>query len=97
MEIEYKEEEIKEIHNKVKIKKTPDKLLNSKEDIGLRVKIYWPVPYGRLRHGNIEKYDKWYSGIITDYNQKSKKHTINYDDGDIRKYLLQYKEFVFID
>lgn len=98
LDIEYKEEEIEQIKNNIMISKPKaDKLLNSKEDIGLRVKIYWQVPYGRLRHGNIEKYDRWYSGTISEYNEKNKKHTIHYDDGDIRKYLLQYKEFIIID
>jgi hypothetical protein len=34
---------------------------------------------------------KWYAVAITEYNETTGKHTVLYDDGDIKEYNLKKK------
>jgi hypothetical protein len=51
--------------------------------IGKRLRIRW-------------KSGKYYSGIVEAYNDKSGKHRIEYDDGDVREYTLSKKTVQWI-
>ena len=31
---------------------------------------------------------QWYDGIVTDYDMNSKKHTVEYSDGETKTHLL---------
>jgi hypothetical protein len=46
--------------------------------VGRRLRVKWAK-------------EKFYSGVISHYNETSGKHTVVYDDGDVREYDLQKK------
>jgi hypothetical protein len=52
--------------------------------IGKRLRIRW-------------KSGKYYSGVIESYNEESGKHSIEYDDGDVREYTLSKKIIQWIE
>jgi Ubiquitin carboxyl-terminal hydrolase len=52
--------------------------------IGKRLRIRW-------------KSGKYYSGVVVSYNDKSGKHRIDYDDGDVREYTLSKKTIQWIE
>ena len=60
-----------------------DHLLNQ-EIIGERINVRW-CTWCDYKEAMIEA---WYLGFITDYDIKSGKHTLNYDDGQVRTYKL---------
>ena len=39
--------------------------------VGRRVAVFWADD------------DAWYTGLVTAYSKKHRKHTVQYDDGDI--------------
>ena len=46
--------------------------------IGKRLKVQWSK-------------GKWYAGVITEYNERTGKHTVLYDDGEVKEYNLAKK------
>ena len=46
--------------------------------IGQRLKVKWAK-------------DKWYAGVVSGYDEATGKHSVLYDDGDVRHYNLQKK------
>ena len=53
---------------------------DQENDIGLLIKVWWG------------KDQLFYRGKILSYNPETQKHTIEYDDGDIKEYNLLVKE-----
>ncbi|XP_074264191.1 histone-lysine N-methyltransferase ATX2-like [Silene latifolia] len=51
--------------------------------IGLKCKVYWPLD------------DDWYKATIQSYNSKTKKHNVNYEDGDEEELDLSDEQVKF--
>jgi small nuclear ribonucleoprotein (snRNP)-like protein len=54
-------------------------LLQQEKWIGRRLQVQWSQ-------------GKWYPGVITNFDASTGKHTVTYDDGDIRQYNLAKKK-----
>ena len=39
---------------------------------------------------------KWYSGTIVDYDSETEEHTVEYDDGDVKDYVLRKKKIEWL-
>ena len=40
---------------------------------------------------------RWFeSGVATQFNRHTRKHTVQYDDGELRKYDLRRKNYRFV-
>ena len=50
--------------------------------VGRRLRVKWAK-------------EKYYSGIVTSYDAMSGKHRVQYDDGDVREYILSKKTIVW--
>lgn len=42
------------------------------------------------------KGDKWYPGIVTEYDEERRLHHVVYDDGDVRSYFMGDKTWKLI-
>lgn len=51
-------------------------------DIGRTIKVWWS------KHGT------YFAGVVAAFDPESRRHTVRYDDGDVRDYLLEEKKFV---
>jgi len=59
-------------------------LLNSAEDIGTRLKVWWG------------KDKMYYIGTVTGFDAMAGTHVVSYDDGDVRKYVMANKEYFIL-
>ncbi|WOL19382.1 hypothetical protein Cni_G28180 [Canna indica] len=53
--------------------------------VGARIKVWWPDD------------EKFYDGVVAEYDRSTKKHKIDYDDGDVEILLLKKEHWEFID
>ena len=58
---------------------------NVNPKVGMRIQVYWP------------SMKQFYPGIISSYNDKSDKFTVNYDDGDIEQLDLSKENWHVIN
>ncbi|GFH28348.1 uncharacterized protein HaLaN_26825, partial [Haematococcus lacustris] len=40
---------------------------------------------------------RWYSGVVTAFNQQDGSHTVTYSDGDVLDHLLRHEAVQWLD
>jgi hypothetical protein len=58
-------------------------------------KIYARPELLKMKHIDVLWEDGWYRGTVTQYNSYTKEHTVEYDDGELRRFKHTRKRWKF--